>query len=60
MFVNLHNINIHLLIVANIKYITLRSYALYLSPKRGFEHVTEYRPKAEAEGRYSVTYFLGF
>ena len=28
-----------------ILYITLRSYALYLSPKRGFEHVTEYHPE---------------
>ena len=33
-----------------IKYITLKPYALYLSPKRGFEHVTEYRPEVVAEG----------
>ena len=33
----------------------LRSYALYFSPKRGFEYVTEYPPEAVAEGRYSVT-----
>ena len=39
----------------DIKYITLSLYALYLSPKQGFEHVTEYRPEAVAEGRYSVT-----
>ena len=39
----------------NIKYITLSLYALYLSPKRGFERVTEYCPEAVAEGRYSVT-----
>ena len=38
-----------------ILYITLSSYALYLSPKRGFEHVTVYHPEAVAEGRYSVT-----
>ena len=37
-----------------IEYITLNSYALYLSPKRGFEHVTEYLPEVVAEGRYSV------
>ena len=38
-----------------ILYITLSSYTLYLSPKQGFEHMTEYRPEAVAKGRYSVT-----
>ena len=42
-------------IAKDIKYITLKLYSLYLSPKQGFEHVTEYRPEAEAEGRCSVT-----
>ena len=40
--------------VIDIKYITLSLYTLYLSPKRGFEHVTEYHPEAVAEGPFSV------